>query len=93
MSSDSIMFGQLIYLVQEMRLAQREYFALTKQRGVAGQQFALTRALQKSKSAEKRVDDWLAQHAEDEKRLGIWNGKKKHSEQAAFYETEIGNGK
>lgn len=85
MSSDSIALGQFVHLVEEMRQAQEEVDQIEAGRDGHRQAFALTRAKQKRKVKEQRVDSTIVQFHKDLEDWARFTGGQKHSEQLALY--------
>jgi hypothetical protein len=93
MSAHPLISDEFVTLVEEMRQAQDEEDGIEAGDAGHNQKFALTRAKQKRKVKEQRVDAWVSRYRADLDKWENWNGNKKHSEQEAFYSVEIENGK
>lgn len=93
MSAHPMISDEFVDLVEEMRQAQDEEDDI--EAGAAGhnETFALTRAKQKRKVKEQKVDAWILRYRVDLIRWENWTGNKKHSEQETSYSDEIENGK
>jgi hypothetical protein len=86
MSSDSIRLGQLVGLVETMRQAQIKFFEISNDRTGKYHPHQRTRALQAARVAEQRVDAWLVEYHEAERKLAAWVGERKTDEQLGLYD-------
>ena len=80
----------VIELVEEVRAAQKGYFELATGKDAGRNRHAITRALQRAKVAEAKLDGWLIQYRKDEAAWVKWHEAKKHSEQLAMYDVTHG---
>ena len=85
MNNESNAFGAFIFLVNDMRRLQKEYFELATGKGAHNNRHALTRCLQCAKSAEKKVDMWLQAYALEQGLLRNYRQSVKGSEIQAEY--------
>jgi len=59
---DNLVLVDLVGLVDTMRQAQQKYFAMVTDRDGSYTQHQERRALQAAKTAEQRLDEWLARY-------------------------------
>jgi hypothetical protein len=93
MTVHPLVSDEFVDLVEEMRQAQDEEDGIESGRDGYNQKFALTRAKQKRKVKEQKVDAWILRYRADLIKWENWNGNKKHSEEQPYYNVEIENGK